>query len=255
MATTTTARAARIAVCQLRSTNHLEANFIQCEQLIRKAASLGAQLVCLPENFSFLGTSYLESLAIAQPLSGARMDQFRGLARDNNIWLSLGGFQEKVEPADENAQPRLHNTHVIVDNSGSIRAVYRKLHLFDVDIVNGPKLLESSFTSPGSRVVLCESPVGKLGLSICYDVRFPELYLSLTAAGANVILVPAAFTVSIPPTLPSDSNGTAETDEISFLQNMSFIRAAMLPQTSSPVHITGSHWQCPLAYPPSCAGD
>eukprot|EP00299_Pterocystis_sp_00344_P016997 c8529_g1_i1.p1 GENE.c8529_g1_i1~~c8529_g1_i1.p1 ORF type:complete len:318 (+),score=57.61 c8529_g1_i1:58-954(+) len=182
--------AARIAICQMRSTNVLEVNLQSCAQLIKRAAELGAEMAFFPENFSFLGSSSAESLSIAQPLTGPRMQEFQELAKQHQIWLSLGGFQEKHDSPNH-----LCNTHVIVDKDGQLRASYRKMHLFDVNIEGGPKLMESSFAVPGNRYVTCDSPVGKLGLSVCYDLRFPELYQILTAVGAQVLLVPAAFTV------------------------------------------------------------
>eukprot|EP00300_Choanocystis_sp_HF-7_P027586 c32737_g1_i1.p1 GENE.c32737_g1_i1~~c32737_g1_i1.p1 ORF type:complete len:306 (-),score=65.46 c32737_g1_i1:31-918(-) len=203
--------AARVAVCQMRTTADLERNLAVCSRLIRQAVSGGASLVCLPENFAFMGTSSSESVAIAQPLSGPRMASYRNLAKENNVWLSLGGFQEAIEvpapAAEDNDSPtesvqdqpqlpkQVYNTHVIIDNDGAIKAIYRKIHLFDVDIKGGPCLLESSFTQSGRDLVVCDSPVGVLGLTTCYDVRFPELYRKLALMGAQVLLVPAAFTV------------------------------------------------------------
>jgi predicted amidohydrolase len=108
------------------------------------------------------------------------------------MWLSLGGFQEQGPDAEH-----LHNTHVILDAHGDVQAAYRKAHLFDVDVPGGPVLMESRFTAPGGEVVACDSPAGRLGLSTCYDLRFPALYQRLAfELGAQVLLVPSAFTVA-----------------------------------------------------------
>lgn len=119
------------------------------------------------------------------------MARYRQLAASTGLWLSLGGFQEEG-PDDSH----IHNTHVVLDDRGQTAAVYRKIHLFDVDVPSGPVLLESRFTAPGTQAVTCASPAGVLGLTTCYDLRFPELYQHLAFdKGADVLLVPSAFTV------------------------------------------------------------
>lgn len=155
------------------------------------AAAAGAKVLFLPENFSFLGRSPAESLAIAEPLDGPLMKRYQDLAKQHKIWLSLGGFQEKGPDSSH-----LYNTHVIIDDSGDIKASYRKIHLFDVDVPGGPRLKESEFTVPGEGLSCVSTPFGKLGLSVCYDLRFPALYQKLAfQMGAEILLVPAAFTV------------------------------------------------------------
>jgi len=157
--------------------------------LVKRAVRRGAAFVCLPEAFNFLGTSSSRSLEIAQSLSGSYVKRYRELARESKCWLSLGGFQESVEEDSS----KLRNTHIIVSSEGHISTAYRKVHLFDVDIP-GTKLKESAFTKAGTSLNVCASPFGMLGLSICYDIRFPELYGALRKAGAELLLVPAAFT-------------------------------------------------------------
>lgn len=114
------------------------------------------------------------------------MAKYLSLAKQHQIWLSLGGFQERCE-----GEERIYNTHVVVDAGGEIRAQYRKIHLYDVPMVG---LVESKQALAGSEVVACDSPAGRLGVTICYDMRFPELYQKLTFLhGASVLLMPSAF--------------------------------------------------------------
>ncbi|GAQ83943.1 Carbon-nitrogen hydrolase [Klebsormidium nitens] len=183
-------KGSKVAVAQMRSTGDIEANFETVASLVKDAASASCSMLFLPESFSFIGTRGSEGIAIADQLDGPLMGRYRQLARDHSIWLSLGGFQEtSTEPN------RLHNTHVIVNDSGDIAAVYRKIHLFDVDVPNGPKLLESASTAPGSELVVTDSPAGRLGVTTCYDLRFPQMYQQLRFRhGAEILLVPSAFT-------------------------------------------------------------
>ncbi|XP_061357942.1 deaminated glutathione amidase, chloroplastic/cytosolic [Gastrolobium bilobum] len=181
----------RVAAAQMTSINDLAANFATCcSRLVKEAASAGAKLLCFPENFSFMAAKDGEGVSIAQPLDGPIMDQYCSLARESSIWLSLGGFQEKGSD-DEH----LCNTHVVVDDTGNIRSSYRKIHLFDVDVPGGRVYKESRFTEAGKDIVAVDSPIGRLGLSVCYDLRFPEVYQLLRFEhGAQVLLVPSAFT-------------------------------------------------------------
>lgn len=147
-------------------------------------------MLCFPESFSFIGANDGDSVKIAEPLDGPIMQQYQSLARESKIWLSLGGFQEKGSQ-----EAHICNTHVVIDDAGNIRSTYRKIHLFDVDVPGGRSYKESSFTEPGKDIVALDSPVGRLGLTVCYDLRFPELYEQLRFQHeAQVLLVPAAFT-------------------------------------------------------------
>lgn len=179
-----------VAVGQMTSSNKVDDNLATCRALAEAARARGARLLCLPECFAFMGASDGESRQVMEPLDGPLFGRFRDIARDAGLWVAFGGFPEKLD-ADRN-----HNAHVVVDDTGAIRAVYRKLHLFDVVLQNGTPYRESACTAPGRELVVTESPVGALGLSICYDLRFPELYRSLADRGARVLLVPAAFTLT-----------------------------------------------------------
>lgn len=184
------ANSVRIAAAQMTSVNDLGVNFATCSRLVKEAASAGAKLLCFPENFSFVGDLEGESLTVAEPLDGPIMNGYCSLARESNIWLSLGGFQEKGSD-----DAHLRNTHVLIDDNGNIRSTYSKMHLFDVDVPGGAVYKESSFTEAGKDIVVVDSPFGRLGVTVCYDLRFPELYQQLRFNhDAQVLLVPAAFT-------------------------------------------------------------
>ncbi|XP_042033051.1 deaminated glutathione amidase, chloroplastic/cytosolic-like [Salvia splendens] len=184
------ANTVRVATAQMTSVNDLSANFATCSRLVKEAVTAGAKLLCFPENFSYVGSKSGDSITISEPIDGPIMDKYRSLARDSSIWLSLGGFQERG--SDDS---RLRNTHVIIDDAGNIRSKYSKMHLFDVDVPGGAVYKESSFTESGEEIVAVDSPFGRLGLTVCYDLRFPEIYQQLRFnRGAEVLLVPAAFT-------------------------------------------------------------
>lgn len=118
------------------------------------------------------------------------------IARKSNLWISGGGVHTKVSSAGDEHTNKIYNTHVIINNNGNIQAHYHKIHLFDVSIPNKVNLRESNTTCPGNKLVVCDSPIGKLGLSICYDMRFSSMYVHLVQEmGAQVLLMPSAFTV------------------------------------------------------------
>ena len=183
----------RVGAIQVCSTGDLAANLATCARLAGEAAKDGANLVVLPECFNFLGRGEGDKLPHAEALdgSGPTMGMLRELATKHGMWVVGGGLPETV-PGDTK---RTFNTSVVVDPSGTIAARYRKIHLFDVDIPGGAVLRESDATAPGSELVTVDIAGARVGLSICYDVRFPELYRRLVKdQGAEVVLVPAAFT-------------------------------------------------------------
>jgi len=178
------------AVVQMTSTADVERNLASAESLVRRAASLGARFVSLPENFAFL-RSEGEPVVEAQALDGTWVRRMSGLARELGITLLLGSLPEKVAANDHH---RVHNTSVLLGPDGATIAVYRKIHLFDIDLPGMEHLKESRAVRPGEDAVVARAPFGLLGLTICYDVRFPELYRALVRAGARVLAVPSAFT-------------------------------------------------------------
>jgi len=189
-----------IAAVQMTSGEEVETNLERARELVCEAATAGALIVGLPENFAYLGTRQDHKLAIAEELPpvgatehsdfGPILSSMRALALKAGVWLLLGGFPEKSRSAG-----RINNTSVLMDPEGTICAVYRKMHLFDVDVPGGKRFRESETVEAGSEVVVAPTPWGGLGLSICYDLRFPELYRAHAAKGARMIAVPSAFTL------------------------------------------------------------
>lgn len=177
------------AAVQLCSTEDIERNVRAAVAQIRRAADLGATLVVVPENFAFLRINH----DTPQPYIGLDhpiVDQMRELAGTLGIDLVLGSVPERSAVV-----PKVHNTSVYIDRTGEIVAAYRKLHLFDIDIPGSVSLRESDYITPGDTPCIAEGSCGPVGLTICYDLRFPELYRRLTVGGARILTCPAAFTL------------------------------------------------------------
>ncbi|KAM9624156.1 deaminated glutathione amidase isoform 4-T4 [Morphnus guianensis] len=183
-----------VAVGQVTSTPDKELNFAICAGLVREATHRGACLVFLPEGFDYIGSNTAQTLSLAEGLDGDLMGRYAELAKEYGVWLSLGGFHERGQ--DWPTTQRIYNCHVLLDPAGNIVAAYRKTHLCDVELEGRVTMKESSFTNPGTEIVApISTPAGKLGLSICYDLRFPEISLALRRAGAEILTYPSAFTV------------------------------------------------------------
>ncbi len=180
----------RAAVIQLTSLPDLDHNLERAAHWIARAAEAGAELIALPENLPFMREAESGPHPAAQSLDGPVVQLLRECAKRHAVVLAAGTIPEAI-PDDEH---RVFNTSVVIDADGSLCGVYRKIHLFDVELADA-SLRESSGVAAGSEVVVAETSLGPLGLSICYDLRFPELYRELVERGARVLLVPAAFTV------------------------------------------------------------
>jgi predicted amidohydrolase len=181
----------RAAAVQLNSTEDPDRNLERADRFTRAAAADGARLVVLPEKWTALGSGRALRDA-AQDLDGPAITWARGVARELGIELVAGSISER-DPAHPGE--RVRNTSVHVGPDGEIRAAYRKIHMFDV-VVDGREYRESEHEEPGDELVLSATADGvELGLTVCYDLRFPELYRILAVRGARVITVPAAFTV------------------------------------------------------------
>lgn len=182
-----------VAAVQVTSTDDVEKNLARCRALVTEARAAGAELVGLPENFAFLGSDRDHRAGIAESTAddanGPILSTMRELARTTGVWLLLGGFPERGRRPES-----IRNTSLLLDPTGAITARYRKLHLFDVDVPGGLQFRESESVDAGDEVVVAETPWGGLGMTVCYDVRFPELYRQLAARGARMLAVPSAFT-------------------------------------------------------------
>jgi deaminated glutathione amidase len=179
----------RAGLVQLRSGRAVAPNLDKAEALIRRAAKGGAQYVQTPENTGIMELKPELVLAAAESEGkSALLAWAKALARDLGIWLHVGSIAIKLD------QTRVANRSYLIDPKGRVAARYDKLHMFDVDLAGGESYRESQYFRPGAKAVLADLPFGRLGLSICYDLRFPSLYRALAAAGAELIAIPAAFT-------------------------------------------------------------
>jgi predicted amidohydrolase len=179
----------RVGAVQLNARADREANLASADRLVRAAAARGARLVVLPEKWPLLGSG--EQLRDgAEPIDGPAVSWARACARELALELVAGSFAERT------ADGRIHNTSLHISPDGEIRALYRKIHMFDVTI-DGIAYRESEYEDPGDEIVLSRTDAGlELGLTVCYDLRFPELYRILALRGARVLVVPAAFTLA-----------------------------------------------------------
>lgn len=187
-----------VAVIQMTSRDDLSRNLARAAELVQRAASRGARFIALPENVAFMGpeeaklaTAEAFTLGPVSPDAGPVARWAAQLAKQTGTWLLLGGVTER-----SSTPGRVHNTALVISSAGEVVARYRKIHLFDVALADGTEHHESRWVEAGNEPVVVDTPIGRLGLSICYDVRFPELYRRLVTAGATVIAVPAAFTVT-----------------------------------------------------------
>jgi|CXWL01.1.fsa_nt_gi predicted amidohydrolase len=177
------------AAVQMTSGAEKARNLEVVVRLVRAARVAGASFVGLPENFSWLGPE-ADRKGAAEDLNGPTLTAVSTLAKECGVHLLAGSFLERGAPGG-----KLYNTSVLIGPDGAQLSVYRKIHLFDVALGDGQTYRESAQVAPGVQVALADTPLGKLGLSVCYDLRFPELYRQLSAKGATVLAVPSAFTL------------------------------------------------------------
>ena len=178
-----------VAAVQLNSTDKVSDNLAKTEKLIYQAAKRGANLVALPKNFAYL-RSESEAIEYSQTLDGELVAWIKNLAEQLGVFIRAGSFPEKLDESG-----KIVNTSLMVDPQGKILAHYQKIHLFDATLADGTVLMESRYVEAGSELVSAVVASHRMGLTICYDLRFPELYRKLTLAGAEVIFVPSAFTL------------------------------------------------------------
>lgn len=184
------AQTVAVAMVQLNSRDDVAANLDAALAGIDEAAAGGARLVVLPEVWTYLGPDAGQDAA-AEPVPGPLTDRLGAKARQHGIYLHAGSILERVE-----GEPRLFNTSVVFDPAGDLIATYRKIHLFDVDLDGDTSYRESDSIAPGDEIVTFDLDGTTVGLAICYDLRFPELFRILALQGAEMILLPAAFTMT-----------------------------------------------------------
>ena len=191
-----------VAAAQMTSADDLAANLATCRDLAAQAAAAGTALLVLPECFAFIGSKLADKFKIAEVLNpespGPILGMLQEIAKEHKLWVIAGGMPERLaEEADlpPNELTQAFNTALVLKPSGEIAFTYRKIHLFDVAIPGRAEFRESDVTAPGDRVMVAETDLANIGLSICYDLRFPELYREMALThGAELIVVPAAFT-------------------------------------------------------------
>lgn len=178
----------RIGLGQINTQDNIKESFKEIERITGECVSMGAQLVVFPELSTYL--SETGTIKIAEDLEGSIIDRFKILARKYKVYFHNGSFVEKSKKSG-----KVYNTSVFINTEGEIEAVYRKIHLFDIELDKNLSYRESDRYRRGKKIVTLKSKIGSFGFSICYDLRFPELYRELTFRGAKLIFVPAAFTM------------------------------------------------------------
>lgn len=180
----------KTALIQLNSGPDIQGNLDASAVLIREAATRGAQLICTPENTCHMRFPAHEKLKTALPQdTHPAIPYYSALAKELGIWLLIGSLSIKV------SDDKIANRSFLFDPEGQLAASYDKIHLFDVDLPTGESHRESDNVQAGDKAVIADTPWGKVGMTICYDVRFAYLYRKLAQMGASILTVPAAFTV------------------------------------------------------------
>lgn len=184
---------AKVAAVQMNSGAEVRHNLEIAGHLLAEAAAKGCILAVLPENFPIIGRRKEDKLECAEPLGGGPIQEFLvRVAKDEGLWIVSGSIPLQSEVPD-----RCYGACLVVDPAGEIRACYRKIHLYDVSVPDRDESYrESASLTPGEDLIVQDTPAGCLGLSICYDLRFPELYRGLVGMGATVFSVPSAFTAA-----------------------------------------------------------
>ncbi len=176
----------RIGMVQMNSSDQVADNLSYALDKIRQAADEGIDLVAFPETFLYVGKVHAEKHRVAQTLEGELIQTFQEYANKYKLSILLGSIYEKSSEDNE----RLYNTSILINRQGELNAVYRKIHMCDAPTLG---YNESEGIKPGDTPVVVDHEIGKIGLTICYDLRFPELFRHMTAQGAQIIFVPAAF--------------------------------------------------------------
>jgi len=182
-----------VAVAQMTASSDKSNNLRTVEKLIKEASRNNAKMIFLPEACDYIAESHSQLLELAEDLNGPLIANYVQFAQKYNIWLSIGGFHNKSPSGN-----KIFNSHLLINSEGNICGQYDKTHLFDIEIPEKKiKLKESDYIEKGSSITApVDTPIGKIGLSVCYDLRFPEISLSLVRMGAQILTYPSAFTVA-----------------------------------------------------------
>jgi len=212
----------RIAAIQMTATSDKSRNLSEAYHLLQEAIERGSDLIAFPENFSILTNNNEDYLNQAETLRGLTVETLREWAAEFDVWI-LGGsipLKSRTNPK------RVTNSSLLISDKGDIKARYDKIHLFDVTIQGDQKYEESQIVLPGKKVITAKTPWAKIGLSVCYDLRFPELYRKQSRAKAEILFIPSAFT---------KTTGIAHWDVLTrarAIENLSYVVAPA--QTGSP---------------------
>ncbi|MFH0924176.1 MAG: carbon-nitrogen hydrolase family protein [bacterium] len=180
----------KVAVVQLNSGEDKEKNLERAQHLINQATIEGAKIIALPESFIYRGKD-ITSPQVAENISGRAITSLSTLAKELEIYILAGSIYESIPN-----EKKVYNTSILIDNQGAVKAIYRKIHLFDVTLPNGLEVKESTHLLTGKDITTVQTDIACLGLSICFDLRFPELYRELTLLGSELIFVPSNFTLN-----------------------------------------------------------
>lgn len=181
----------KIAAIQMCSTHEVKANLETAKTLIAQAANNGAKLIVLPEMFAIMGQTSTDKIFVKEKFGAGEIQSFLSAqAKQHNVWI-LGG----TIPIESGVEKKVRAASILYDDQGNVAARYDKIHLFDVELSSSETYKESDTTEPGNELVVVDTPVGKLGIGVCYDVRFPEMFRYLFNQGAEIIALPSAFTV------------------------------------------------------------
>lgn len=182
-----------VGLCQMRVTDNKEQNLKKAKEMINKACEKGAEFIVLPEMFNCpYNNKYFRKFAETFP-NGETLKMLSTIAKDKNIYLVGGSIPEKDH------EGKIYNTSFVFNNLGELIGKHRKIHLFDIDVEGGVKFKESDVLSPGNNITVFDTHFGKMGVAICYDIRFPELIRLMTLKGAEIIIIPAAFNMTTGP--------------------------------------------------------
>lgn len=176
-----------VAVCQMDSQGDKKENLRRAGSMIDENAAKGAKVIAFPETMNFMGKGYRHQ---AEQIPGETTDFLCEKAKENHVWLVSGSFPEQ----HGSGNPK--NTLVLIDPQGNIRCKYSKLHMFDVEVENGPSYKESEYNTAGDEIVLADTELGRFGFAICYDLRFGEMFRLMALRGAQVIFMPSSFTMN-----------------------------------------------------------